>query len=68
MKQGPFNQKPLNAALFVESNPIPVKWAVSEMGLIGPGIRLPLTPYSEMHHADMRAAMATAGVELKSGN
>ncbi len=57
--------QPLNAALFVESNPIPVKWAVSEMGLIGPGIRLPLTPYSEQHHADMRAAMATAGVELK---
>lgn len=60
--------QPLNAALFVESNPIPVKWALYEMGLIGPGIRLPLTPYSEEHHADMRAAMATAGVELKSSN
>ncbi len=58
---------PLNTALFIESNPIPVKWAVSQMGLMGAGIRLPLTPYSEEHHAAMRAAMATAGVELTSG-
>jgi 4-hydroxy-tetrahydrodipicolinate synthase len=56
--------QPLNTALFIESNPIPVKWAVSRMGLMGPGIRLPLTPYSEEHHAAMRAAMATAGVSL----
>ncbi len=56
----------LNVALFIESNPIPVKWAVSEMGLMGGGIRLPLTPYSSEHHAAMRAAMATAGVELTS--
>jgi 4-hydroxy-tetrahydrodipicolinate synthase len=56
--------QPLNTALFIESNPIPVKWAVSRMGLMGPGIRLPLTPYSEEHHAGMRAAMATAGVSL----
>jgi 4-hydroxy-tetrahydrodipicolinate synthase len=59
--------QPLNSALFIESNPIPVKWAVSQMGLIGAGIRLPLTPYSEEHHAAMRAAMATAGVEVTSG-
>lgn len=59
--------QPLNAALFIESNPIPVKWAVSQMGLMGPGIRLPLTPYSEEHHAAMRAAMATAGVQV-AGN
>ncbi len=56
--------QPLNTALFLESNPIPVKWAVNQMGLIGPGIRLPLTSYSEEHHAAMRAAMATAGVKL----
>ena len=39
--------QPLNKALFVESNPIPVKWAVSEMGLMAPHIRLPLTLFSE---------------------
>lgn len=57
--------QPLNKALFVESNPIPVKWAVSQMGLIGPNIRLPLTPYSEKHHEDMRSAMRLAGVDLE---
>lgn len=55
--------QPLNEALFVESNPIPVKWAVSQMGLMGPRIRLPLTPFSERYHEQMRAAMAGAGVE-----
>jgi 4-hydroxy-tetrahydrodipicolinate synthase len=54
--------QPLNTALFAESNPIPVKWAVSEMGLMEPHIRLPLTPYSKRHHDEMRAAMRTAGV------
>lgn len=54
--------QPLNEALFIESNPIPVKWAVSEMGLIGPSIRLPLTEYSEQYHEQMRAAMQKAGV------
>ena len=57
--------QPLNTALFVESNPIPVKWAVSEMGLMGPHIRLPLTPYSEQYHDGMRAAMQTAGVVVE---
>ncbi len=55
--------QPLNRALFVESNPIPVKWAVSEMGLMQPYIRLPLTPFSEQYHNDMREAMRVAGVE-----
>ena len=54
--------QPLNKALFVESNPIPVKWAVSEMGLMEPHIRLPLTPYSEQFHDQMRSAMRVAGV------
>ncbi len=59
--------QPLNSALFIESNPIPVKWAVSQLGLMGAGIRLPLPVYSEEHHAAMRAAMTTAGVEVTSG-
>ena len=54
--------QPLNKALFVESNPIPVKWAVAEMGLIGPHVRLPLTPFSDRYHSEMRAAMEIAGV------
>jgi len=57
--------QPLNKALFVESNPIPVKWAVSQMGLIEPHIRLPLTPYSKQFHDEMCAAMHKAGVAMK---
>lgn len=56
----------LHQKLFVEANPIPVKWCVAEMGLISPGIRLPLTPLSEPHHATLRAAMREAGVLLES--
>ena len=55
---------PLHKALFVESNPIPVKWAVHRLGLIGPGIRLPLTPLSAPLRDTVAAAMAAAGVEL----
>jgi len=54
---------PLHKALFVESNPIPVKWAVHRLGLIGPGIRLPLTTLSAPLHGTVAAAMAAAGVE-----
>ncbi len=57
--------QPLNKMLFSESNPIPVKWAVSEMGLMEPHIRLPLTPFSPQFHDDMRAAMRNAGVALE---
>ena len=56
--------QPLNTALFVESNPIPVKWAVSQMGLIPPHIRLPLTEHAAQYHDGMRTALARAGVEL----
>ena len=56
--------QPLNKALFVESNPIPVKWAVSQMGLMGAYLRLPLTDFDGQYHAQMLAAMASAGVEL----
>ena len=54
----------LHDRLFVESNPIPVKWAVERMGLSGPGIRLPLTGLSPEHHEAVAAAMAAAGVEI----
>ena len=57
--------QPLNKALFIESNPIPVKWALSAMGLMEPHIRLPLTPYSDRYHEEMRSAMHTAGVDLE---
>lgn len=50
----------LHAALFVESNPIPVKWALAELGLIEAGIRLPLTPLSESLHATVRASLEPA--------
>jgi 4-hydroxy-tetrahydrodipicolinate synthase len=53
---------PLNTRLFVEANPIPVKWALAEMGLIGPGLRLPLVPLAESQHATVRAALREAGV------
>jgi 4-hydroxy-tetrahydrodipicolinate synthase len=52
----------LHRSLFAEPNPIPVKWALAEMGLIQPGIRLPLVPLGEMHHEDVRAALRAAGV------
>ena len=51
----------LNAALFVESNPIPVKWALAEMGRIENGLRLPLTPLASDCHEAVREAMAKAG-------
>lgn len=50
----------LHKALFVESNPIPVKWAAWELGLVGPTLRLPLTPLSEQHHETVRQAMKLA--------
>ena len=52
----------LHEKLFVEANPIPVKWALQEMGMIGEGIRLPLTPLSEQYHQPLRDAMKLAGV------
>ena len=52
----------LHRELFVEANPIPVKWALEQMGLIGPGIRLPLTPLAPEYHARVRAAARAVGV------
>jgi 4-hydroxy-tetrahydrodipicolinate synthase len=56
----------LNTSLFVESNPIPVKWALGQMGLMEDHIRLPLTPYASMNHENMRAALREAGVALEA--
>lgn len=52
----------LHIDLFVEANPIPVKWAIAQMGLIGPGIRLPLTPLSGQYHQLLREAMQSANI------
>lgn len=52
----------LHDALFLESNPIPAKWAVYRMGLIEAGIRLPMTWMSTQHETELEAAMQTAGV------
>jgi len=53
----------LHRNLFCEANPIPVKWAVQQMGLIEGGIRLPLTPLSEAFHERVREAMRRAGIQ-----
>ncbi len=52
---------PLNVQLFVEANPIPVKWALSQMGRIGPGLRLPLTALASRHHDGVRSVLREAG-------
>ena len=54
----------LHRNLFLEANPIPVKWAVAQMGLMEGGIRLPLTPLSESCHERLRAAMREAGIPV----
>lgn len=51
----------MHAALFIESSPTPTKWALQEMGMIGPGIRLPLLPLSEDKHEVLRAELEFAG-------
>ena len=55
---------PLHRKLFVEANPIPVKWAVAQMGLIGPAMRLPMTQLQGCHHETVLAAMRSAGINL----
>ncbi len=52
---------PLHMKLFVEANPIPVKWALAEMGHMGPALRLPLTALDVQYHAVVRAALREAG-------
>jgi 4-hydroxy-tetrahydrodipicolinate synthase len=53
----------LHQKLFVEANPIPVKWVLKEMGLIAAGLRLPLTPLSPQHFDTLRSAMQAASIE-----
>lgn len=52
----------LHSRLFLEANPIPVKWALAEMKLIHPGIRLPLVVLAEEYHQPLREAMLQAGI------
>jgi len=52
----------LHNHLFLEANPIPVKWALQQMGKIEGGIRLPLTPLETKHHATLSATMRSVGV------
>ncbi len=59
------NLSGLHKSLFVESNPIPVKWALGAMGMMGFGIRLPLTRLSADAEAPVRDALAQAGIETK---
>jgi 4-hydroxy-tetrahydrodipicolinate synthase len=59
------NLSGLHKSLFVESNPIPVKWALGAMGMMGFGIRLPLTRLSANAEAPVRDALAQAGIETK---
>ncbi|RUM55643.1 MAG: 4-hydroxy-tetrahydrodipicolinate synthase [Marinomonas sp.] len=54
--------KGLHKSLFVEPNPIPVKWAAAQLGLCENAIRLPLTPLSEQYFAEVSAALDAAGV------
>lgn len=54
----------LHRNLFLEANPIPTKWACARMGLIGDGIRLPMTPLSEEYQDRVRGAMAEAGIRV----
>jgi hypothetical protein len=55
----------LHRHLFVEANPIPVKWACVEMGLIENGLRLPMTPLSPEHHERVRSALREAGIQFR---
>ena len=48
--------------MFLETNPIPVKWAVARLGLIQDGIRLPLVPLSKQFHAPVMEAIQSAGI------
>ena len=52
---------PLHQRLFLEANPIPVKWAVARMGLMGDALRLPMTQFSPQHHAALEEALRIAG-------
>ncbi|HEY4748970.1 MAG TPA: 4-hydroxy-tetrahydrodipicolinate synthase [Steroidobacteraceae bacterium] len=52
----------LHRELFVEANPIPVKWLLTQMGMIGAAVRLPLTPLAQQYRAGVASAARAAGV------
>ncbi len=54
----------LNSKLFIQSSPIPVKWALNQMGHIGPGIRLPLVGLDAQCFDEVRQALAIAGIDI----
>jgi 4-hydroxy-tetrahydrodipicolinate synthase len=54
----------LHQRLFVEANPIPVKWALAQMGRIDAGLRLPMTPLAEKFHDAVREALVEGGIKL----
>ncbi len=55
---------PLHEALFVQGNPVPIKWALWRLGKIAPGIRLPLVTLDAQYHGRVEAALAHAGIDL----
>ncbi|MDR0275028.1 MAG: 4-hydroxy-tetrahydrodipicolinate synthase [Burkholderiaceae bacterium] len=57
-----FQLLPLHKLLFVEPNPIPVKWAMARLGLCGGALRLPMTPLSQIHEAALERALRDAGL------
>jgi len=57
-----FQLMPLHKHLFVEANPIPVKWAMSRLGLCGPTLRLPLTPLASSFETTVEAALRASGL------
>jgi 4-hydroxy-tetrahydrodipicolinate synthase len=59
-----FKLFPLHQKLFVEANPIPVKWALAEMGMMEGGLRLPLSPLADKFHQTVREALHEAGIAL----
>lgn len=54
----------LHAAMFVESNPIPVKWALQRMGMMSGFLRLPMTPLAEQYHQRVESALRAVGIDL----
>ncbi len=57
-----FRLMPVHKHLFVEANPIPLKWAMARMGLCGPAMRLPMTPLSPAHEPVVEAALRASGL------
>lgn len=54
---------PVHKHLFIEANPIPVKWAMARMGLCGGALRLPMTPLAAAHHSTVETALRVSGLQ-----